>query len=206
MKKFNNSKYTKWYFSIVNHRKINPVLNSKYKEIHHIVPRKMGGNNNKENLVALTAKEHFIVHLLLTKMTSGLDKKYMFHALNLMAYTRKIKLTSKTYSYIKENYSKENLGYKNIMFGKVGENHPAFGYKHTEEHKKYISNKLKGRKHKEESIKKMSEKAKGRKISEETKNKISKANKGFNNFMFGKNHSLETKQKMKKNHWCLKKK
>jgi hypothetical protein len=165
----------------------------------------MGGNNNKENLIALTPKEHFIVHLLLTKMTKGLDKKYMFHALNLMAYTRKIKLTSRTYSYIKENYSKENSGYKNIMFGKIGENHPAFGYKHTEEHKKYISKKLKGKKHKKESIKKMSEKAKGRKISEEAKNKISKANKGSNNFMFGKIHTTETRQKMKNNHWSLRK-
>lgn len=206
MNKFNNSKYTKWYFSIINKRKITSIIDSDYKEVHHIIPKKLGGSNNKKNLVALTPKEHFIVHLLLTKMTKGLDKKYMFHALNLMAYTRKIKLNSRTYSYIKKNYSKENLGYKNIMFGKTKENHPAFGYKHTEEHKKYISNKLKGRKHKEESIKKMSEKAKGRKLSEETKNKISKANSGFKNFMFNKKHSLKTKQKMKLNHWSLKKK
>lgn len=205
MNMFNDSKYTKWYFSIVNNRKVNPILNSSYKEIHHIIPKKMGGSNDKENLIALTPREHFIVHLLLTKMTKGLDKKYMFHALNLMAYTRKVKLTSITYSYIKENYSKENSGYKNIIFGKIGENHPAFGYKHTQEHKKYISNKLKGRKHKEESIKKMSDKAKGRKISEETKNKISKANKGSNNFMFGRIHSIQTKQKMKNHHWSLKK-
>ena len=37
-----------------------------YYEIHHIIPRCMGGSNKKDNLVNLTAKEHFLVHKLLT--------------------------------------------------------------------------------------------------------------------------------------------
>lgn len=36
-----------------------------YYESHHIVPRCMGGSNKKENLVELTAREHFLCHQLL---------------------------------------------------------------------------------------------------------------------------------------------
>ena len=39
-----------------------------YMERHHIVPRCMGGSNRKENLVYLTAKEHFIAHKLLVRI------------------------------------------------------------------------------------------------------------------------------------------
>ena len=36
-----------------------------YHERHHIIPRCMGGGNEKENLIDLFAKEHFIAHKLL---------------------------------------------------------------------------------------------------------------------------------------------
>ena len=37
-------------------------------EIHHIVPRCMGGTDSKDNLVKLTPREHFIAHWMLTKI------------------------------------------------------------------------------------------------------------------------------------------
>lgn len=36
-------------------------------EIHHIVPKSMGGDDNKNNLIKLTPREHFIAHLMLHK-------------------------------------------------------------------------------------------------------------------------------------------
>lgn len=39
-----------------------------YKERHHIVPKCMGGTNDKTNIVALTAKAHFVAHHLLHKI------------------------------------------------------------------------------------------------------------------------------------------
>ena len=39
-----------------------------YKEKHHIIPKCLGGNNSKENLVELTAREHFLCHLLLIEI------------------------------------------------------------------------------------------------------------------------------------------
>lgn len=37
-----------------------------YYENHHIVPLCLNGNNDKENKVLLTAREHYICHKLLT--------------------------------------------------------------------------------------------------------------------------------------------
>lgn len=39
-----------------------------YYENHHILPKCLGGTNDKENLVLLTAKEHLVAHWLLTKI------------------------------------------------------------------------------------------------------------------------------------------
>ena len=39
-----------------------------YTERHHIVPRCLGGSDEKENIVVLTAREHFIAHWLLWKI------------------------------------------------------------------------------------------------------------------------------------------
>ena len=38
-----------------------------YHERHHIVPRCIGGTDEKENLIDLYAREHFIAHKLLAK-------------------------------------------------------------------------------------------------------------------------------------------
>ena len=52
-----------------------------YSEKHHIIPRCLGGTNDSENLVKLTAREHFIAHLLLAKIHGGT----LWHAVKLMA-------------------------------------------------------------------------------------------------------------------------
>jgi hypothetical protein len=40
-----------------------------YKERHHITPKYVGGGNESSNLVDLTAREHYIAHLLWAKIT-----------------------------------------------------------------------------------------------------------------------------------------
>lgn len=42
-----------------------------YSELHHIVPRCLGGTNAKTNLVRLTAEEHYVAHQLLVKIHPG---------------------------------------------------------------------------------------------------------------------------------------
>ena len=59
--------YKKNYYDYINYIK---TLNRKldYSERHHIVPRCLGGSDDKFNLVVLTAREHFLAHYLLTKI------------------------------------------------------------------------------------------------------------------------------------------
>ncbi len=42
-----------------------------YTEIHHVIPRCLGGLDSQENLVTLTAEEHYVAHQLLVKMFPG---------------------------------------------------------------------------------------------------------------------------------------
>ena len=58
--------YKKIYDNIVTRAK-NRQLEG-YGENHHIIPKCLGGSNKKENLVKLTAKEHWTVHLLLIEI------------------------------------------------------------------------------------------------------------------------------------------
>lgn len=64
---FKNNKYTRWYFNIMS----SPYTGEGYSETHHIIPKAMGGPNSKSNLVRLTARQHFVAHSLLRKMTEG---------------------------------------------------------------------------------------------------------------------------------------
>ena len=43
-----------------------------YVERHHVLPRALGGTDDSSNLVALTAREHFVAHMLLAKIHGGI--------------------------------------------------------------------------------------------------------------------------------------
>jgi hypothetical protein len=86
-----NNKYSKYYFNIIGNAKSRNFVTKKeanqvlgYVESHHVIPRKLGGSNDKANLVFLTAREHFICHLLLPKMTTGYQHHQMVYALGMM--------------------------------------------------------------------------------------------------------------------------
>lgn len=53
-----------------------------YMERHHIVPRCLGGSNRKDNLVYLTAREHFLAHKLLVRIYP--DQPKLWYALMMM--------------------------------------------------------------------------------------------------------------------------
>jgi hypothetical protein len=78
------NKYTRWYYNIIQRAQTRII--SGYTERHHIIPRSLGGSNNKINLVDLTAREHFVCHWLLTKMVEGLHKQKMVYALHAMLH------------------------------------------------------------------------------------------------------------------------
>lgn len=108
-KKIIKNKYFNWYIKIIENAKKRNTLQENY-EIHHILPKSLGGLNNKQNLVKLTFREHFIVHILITKFTKNKDKIKMNKAVILMSgfHNRKIKTNSHTYSNIKKQYIKDS--------------------------------------------------------------------------------------------------
>ena len=163
---FLDNKYYKWYKELTS--KQDRSLEC-YTEKHHIIPRCMGGDDSVENLVVLTAREHYIAHLLLTKCTSSVYKQKMSYALwNMVNRDNGERTSSTNYSNVRTKHAKmlseNNSGSGNPMFGKQ------------------VSI---------ETRQKISSKTKGGKRSIETRERISNANKGSNNPMFGIKKSEE---------------
>lgn len=116
---FNDSKYTQTYFAII--KKAQQLPSTGYCERHHIIPRSLGGSNVKENIVKLSARQHFVCHLLLVKMTSGRNQHKMICAAHHMAICHRrehYKITSVTYERLKRLRSQSMMGPLNPQFGK----------------------------------------------------------------------------------------
>jgi hypothetical protein len=112
---FINNKYCKWYLSIVNNAKSRILPDTIYIEKHHIIPKSLNGSDDKENLVNLTAREHFICHLLLTKIVEGKERNKMVHALWRMTVNGhpkqdRYKTTSRIYEIARKMYVNEVKG------------------------------------------------------------------------------------------------
>jgi hypothetical protein len=167
------NKYNTWYNNITENARTRAL--SGYTERHHIIPKSLGGDDSKENLVDLTAREHFICHWLLTKLHTGEAKAKMIYALNGMKrngqYTKRYetKITSRVYENLKKEFS---LVHSATMKGRPAHNK---GVPATEEQKEKNRLAAKGRKMSPESIAKGVAKRKGQKRTEEQKAKISRS-------------------------------
>jgi hypothetical protein len=106
-----------------------------YFEKHHIVPKCIGGNDDKNNLTELTAREHYIVHWLLHKIYP--DNWKIAHAFLWMATENgknKRAITSTQYSRAKKAMANScSIRMKDVS-------NPM----HNEEAKKKISERMKG--------------------------------------------------------------
>ena len=199
---FLNNKYSRWYFSIVENAKCRTV--DGYTERHHITPKCIGGDNSAENLVNLTAREHFICHWLLTKMVVSVKHRYqMWNAFSCMLYREnssqeRYKVTSRVFENIKKEGAKikseKFTGENNPGYGIRGELHPLFGKKVSEETRHKMSLAHIGQTRSIESRQKQSAKTTGRKQTEEHIAKRSRS--GNQNHMYGKKKSPESIAKM----------
>lgn len=82
------NKYSRIYNDLMNKRRHEIILKEEqYCESHHIMPKSLGGSDDKSNKVNLLPREHWISHLLLTKMTVGDDNMKMCWALHRMAFS-----------------------------------------------------------------------------------------------------------------------
>jgi len=82
---FKEGFFTKIYNNIIDSAKTRTKIATEYYETHHILPKCLGGLDSDENLVSLTAREHFICHYLLVKIVkSERDRMKMACAFNYM--------------------------------------------------------------------------------------------------------------------------
>jgi len=102
-----------------------------YYEKHHIQPKSLGGTNDNENLVRLTAREYFICYWLLVKMydKGTIERNKMLCALwRMQGQTTKEKhryINSRAYEALRMEFaktiskitSKNQQGNKNSQFG-----------------------------------------------------------------------------------------
>jgi hypothetical protein len=111
--------YTTIYNNLIQ-KAVSRLLDG-YKERHHIVPRCLGGQDTKDNLVDLTPEEHYIAHLLLTKIYP--DNNSLIHAAIMMTVNGKNHYRkNKLYGWLRRKHavavSKNQSGEGNSQFGR----------------------------------------------------------------------------------------
>lgn len=112
-----------------------------YYEQHHIIPKSLGGDNRKSNLVLLTLKEHFHAHSLLREMVvSGNHKHKMACALSRMTHGSSKHKRSGVLRF-------DLIARQKMAQATSGENNPMFGRRHTIEARRGFSISKIGAKH-----------------------------------------------------------
>jgi len=106
-----------------------------YYEKHHILPKSLNGTENKDNLVLLTAKEHFLAHRLLCEIYPKNNKlKFAFWAMCNQTFgdvKREYKISSKTYQRAKEEF---------ILINSLRHKGKKWSKEHREKYKEYCKN------------------------------------------------------------------
>lgn len=108
-----------------------------YYESHHIIPKCIGGTDEKNNKVLLTAKEHFICHKLLIEIYPNnyhIQLAFVIMALNVSSTHQRVKLSSRDFKYARELQVIANAEAKRGNKNRLGKKH-----KHPESAKKRIS-------------------------------------------------------------------
>ena len=204
--------YLKVYCNLIRKAE-NRTLPEGYTEKHHTFPKSIFGKNNR--IVVLTGREHYIAHALLERIyikRYGLKDKRtikIMYAYNMMS-NRSVYNNSILYETFKKRFIKNN----------VGKMHPMYGKSHSSKSRIKMSESQKGRKkpqRSKEHIEKLRQANIGKVVSKETreklrksllgknvgpksnetKNKISQSKIGSIPPNKGKNHSEETKIKIR---------
>lgn len=73
--------YERIYREFIADRRSRPQPDG-YTENHHILPRSLGGSDDKSNMIRMTPEDHYFAHLLLAKIHGG----KMWDAIHAMRY------------------------------------------------------------------------------------------------------------------------
>jgi len=239
---FINNKYTHTYYAIINARQHDMLKTEAYMEKHHIIPDCFfvdnrsngkspgwiqGNSNDRSNIIICSAKEHFLLHWLLTKMLEVQTPAWykMMKAFAALSRASKVQCrvwTSGQYSKLKQAMYLGQKSRPSILKGKPSGRKGIKTRPMSDEVKRKIGlknkgfNSNKGPKTAEEyaqrvahcremTLKRIAE-GKCRtdyRVSDDTRHKQSLAKKGKtcgeNNNMWGKKHRPESLELMSKN-------
>lgn len=123
-----NELYDEYIERILNSRE-NIKDNENYQEIHHILPRCMGGEDNKENLIYLYAQEHYYAHKLLAlenpENNSLQYAWWMMSQYSDSSENRHYHITAEDYQIVRERFSRihSNREIKETTRNKLSEAH-----------------------------------------------------------------------------------
>lgn len=159
------------YDAIINFRKSNPLPENQYGEKHHIKPKSIYPElvNDKDNIVRLSAQEHFLAHyhLWLAYRDELHEKKwakkmcYAFHRMKQqLLKCDDVESMAKLYEEVRIEFSKNQTGQLNHTFGKhykrsletckrlseskMGSKNPMYGKTASTATRKKLSESLKG--------------------------------------------------------------
>jgi len=141
-----------------------------YFERHHIVPKCIGGTNSKDNLILLTAREHYVAHKLLCEIYPDNDKLHyaLWRMMNPQTKThiRNYNISSREYDHHRQIHQEkiQKLGLSN-----KGKKHSV---PRSDEHKKKIGLAHIGKKISPDVIAKISAANRGLKRTPETIEKL----------------------------------
>lgn len=103
--------YRKQYNMLIDKALARTPLLEKFEK-HHIIPRCIGGSDDKDNLVTLTYREHFVAHVLLSKIHS--DVSGLLYAAYLMSNKSKY-TTSRNYHWLREKQVTNRVSENDIL-------------------------------------------------------------------------------------------
>jgi hypothetical protein len=142
------------------------------KHIHHIIPKHMGGTDEKNNLIEVTIEEHAELHRQLWKEFAHWEDELAWKGLSKM------------------------ISKQEIISKVISETHK--GKKVSEDTRKKMSeaSPWKGKKRSKDTIQKMSEARKGKKLSADHVEKMKEIFSGEGNPMYGRTHSEDSRRKI----------
>ena len=166
-------KYSRWYEALITKAQTREPLEG-YIERHHIIPNCFVKN---KNLIELTAREHYIAHLLLWRM------KFAPKWHNKMSMALHVMVNGSGHSKQDRNYLISSRIYESARYSFV-----AAMKAHFAEH----GGTMKGKKHSPETLEKMRAWQAVPEIKQQQRERVL----GENNPMFGKQHSEEMRSQI----------
>ena len=158
--------YERIYSEFIADRLTKQPVKPTYFEKHHIVPRSLGGGNEKSNIIRLVPEDHLFAHLMLAKVHGG----GMWHAVNAMLMQSHKRAVGSRYSQMRRRlYAKAKIEFSAAHSAKMK------GRVFSADHRLKISIANAGVKDSAETRRRKSEGHKGLVKSEESRAKQSAA-------------------------------